>query len=1085
MKSLITSLSVDQRLTAAANFLERFAGEQVLVVASTRMAGDELVRGLCLRSGAVFGVHRFTPAQLAIEAATKRLSADGKTILAGLAVDALAARAAHACRERGELHWFESVARTPGFFRALASTLMELRLNRIEPERLRESGTSGEDLAALLKEFDSDLDQTGVADLAAIYRTAADAIRHGEFPISRFPTLVLDVAPLSSLEQDFIRALTGQSSEVMATAHARDEESVGILTNILGVSPTLAETAGEPHALDRLRRHVFQIESPPAGSSDRTVDFLSATDESRECVEIARAIIAAATSGTPFDLIAVLLRNPGLYQPLLEDAFRRAGIPAFFTRGTRRPNPAGRALLALLACASERLSASRFSEYLSIGQVPELQEQMETLSGPPWVPAQGELFPELLMPVERAEDEPTVDADAPVISGTLRAPRRWERLIVDAAVIGGYDRWVRRLAGLGEELRKQINELGADDEHVRLRLERELDHIGTLQRFALPIIHFLDRTPGNTVWREWLDWLEQLATMAIRRPETILSVLAELRPMSGVGPVGLDEVREALSDRLTFLRVEPADRRYGKVFVATIAEASGLSFDTVFLPGLGEDIFPRKIFEDPLLLDAQRAEIGTELPTQDVRFRRERMLLHGAAAAPRSRLWLSYPRMDLGQGRARSPSFYALDVLRAISGKIPDLTTVQQRATETSQSQESLTGWPAPRRPGVAIDEAEYDLAVIGGAVRKLSADERRGLGQYLMHVNPSLARSLRGRWSRWGSCWSPSDGVVLDEKDTARELLQQYRLTARPYSATALQHFAACPYRFALYSIYRLRARDEIIQLERMDALTRGSLFHSVQFHLLSRLKSMAMLPITAANHSAAAAIADQVLEEVADRYREDLAPAIPRIWDSEVEGMRWDVRGWIRQVAFAPDAPEWIPRWFELSFGLPPDPEQDPESSATPVDLPAGMHLRGSIDMIEEKGEHIRITDYKTGRAPSEPLQFAGKGEVLQPLLYAEAAEVLLRKIPNESRLFYCTETGGYRLVEIPINEESRAALQRVVSLIDRSIASGFLPAAPRSKACQYCDYHVVCGPYEEIRTRRKLQDALISVKELREIL
>ena len=1088
MKSLIASFAIDQRLDAATSFLERFAGEQVLVLASTRTAADELVRAICLRNGAVFGVHRFTSAQLAIQAATKRLSRDGKTILAGVAVDALAARAVHACRERGELHWFESVARTPGFFRALASTLIELRVNRIEPERLRNSGTSGEDLAALLKEFNSNLDQTAVADLAAIYQTATDAIRNGEFPTSTLPTLLLEIAPISFVEQAFVRALAGQSFEVMATAHARDEESVAILASILGVSPTVAETTEQSGALgrlgrlDRLRRHVFRIESPPAGSDDQTVDFLSATDESRECVEIARTVIAAAAAGAPFDRVAVLLRNPDLYQPLLEDAFRRAGIPAFFTRGARRPNPAGRALLALLACTSERLSASRFSEYLSIGQVPDLQEQMETLSGPPWVPAQGQLFPQLSMPAERSEDHSTADAASGVISGTLRAPRRWERLIVDASVIGGYDRWVRRLAGLEEELQKQIKELGADDEHIRLRLERELNHLGTLQRFALPIIHFLDRTPGNTGWNEWLDWLERLTTMAIRQPETILSVLAELRPMGTVGPVGLDEVREALSERLTFLRVEPAERRYGKVFVATITEAAGLSFDTVFLPGLGEDIFPRKIFEDPLLLDAQRVAIGPELPTQDVRFRRERMLLHNAAAAAHFRLWLSYPRMDLGQGRARSPSFYALDVLRAIHGKIPDLRTVQQRATETSQSQ---IGWPAPRRAGVAIDDAEYDLAVIGAAMRKPSADERRGLGQYLMHVNPSLAHSLRGRWSRWESRWSPSDGVVLEQKDTARELLQQYRLTARPYSATALQHFATCPYKFALYSIYRLRARDEIAELERMDALTRGSLFHAVQFHLLSRLKSQNLLPITTTNHSAAAAAADEVLQEIADRYREELAPAILRIWDSEVEGMRWDIRGWIRQVAFAPDALEWKPRWFELAFGLASDPEQDPESSANPVDLPAGMHLRGSIDMIEEKGERIRITDHKTGRAPSEPLQFVGKGEVLQPLLYAEAAEVLLRKIPDQSRLFYCTETGGYRLIEIPINEESRAAIQRVVNLIDHSIASGFLPAAPRNKACQYCDYHMVCGPYEEIRTQRKRQDALLSVKELREIL
>ena len=207
MKSLITSFSVDQRLGIASEFLQRFGHREALVLAPTRMAADELVRGICSRAGAVFGVHRFTPAQLAIEAATKRFAAERKAILAGVAVDALAARAVHACRQRGELRWFESVARTTGFFRALASTLLELRLNRIETARLRQSGASGTDLAALLEEFSSNLDQTAVADLAAIYRIAAAAIRNGEFPISQFPALLLDVTPVSSAEQEFVRAV--------------------------------------------------------------------------------------------------------------------------------------------------------------------------------------------------------------------------------------------------------------------------------------------------------------------------------------------------------------------------------------------------------------------------------------------------------------------------------------------------------------------------------------------------------------------------------------------------------------------------------------------------------------------------------------------------------------------------------------------------------------------------------------------------------------------------------------------------------------------------------------------------------------
>ena len=68
--------------------------------------------------------------------------------------------------------------------------------------------------------------------------------------------------------------------------------------------------------------------------------------------------------------MAVLLRTAADYAAPLEEALRRADIPVFFSRGATRPHPAGRALLALLACAAENLSARRFAEYLSLSQVP-------------------------------------------------------------------------------------------------------------------------------------------------------------------------------------------------------------------------------------------------------------------------------------------------------------------------------------------------------------------------------------------------------------------------------------------------------------------------------------------------------------------------------------------------------------------------------------------------------------------------------------------------------------------------------------------------------------------------------------------
>src|SRR4029453_15236128 len=104
------------------------------------------------------------------------------------------------------------------------------------------------------------------------------------------------------------------------------------------------------------------------------VRLFSAPGEGRECVEVARRILDEARRGVPWDEMAVFLRSPRDSAGLLAAAFARAGIEAWFDRGTRRPHPAGRAFLAILSCAVEKLSAIRFSEYLSLAQVPRIPD---------------------------------------------------------------------------------------------------------------------------------------------------------------------------------------------------------------------------------------------------------------------------------------------------------------------------------------------------------------------------------------------------------------------------------------------------------------------------------------------------------------------------------------------------------------------------------------------------------------------------------------------------------------------------------------------------------------------------------------
>src|SRR4029079_9119848 len=151
----------------------------------------------------------------------------------------------------------------------------------------------------------------------------------------------------------------------------------------------------------------------------------------------------------------VFVRAPQQYLGLLEHAAARGGVPVYFDRGTRRPDPAGRAFMALLSCGVDGLSAKRFDEYLSLGQVPRLDLSKPVQPNRPIVP-RDEIFErsnaEAAEPddPEHAVPEPPLadsDEDA-IVAGTLRSPWKWEELIVESSVVG------RRTAADGQESRR-------------------------------------------------------------------------------------------------------------------------------------------------------------------------------------------------------------------------------------------------------------------------------------------------------------------------------------------------------------------------------------------------------------------------------------------------------------------------------------------------------------------------------------------------------------------------------------------------------------------------------------------------------
>jgi len=374
MLRVLQSPSAAERIAAAAEFIRSFAAAtELLLVGSSREAVDDLVRGLAHTSGATFGLHRFSFTQLAARLAIGRLAAAGVTPSSVVGAEALAARAAYEASVRNELPYFAPVTKFPGFAHATAATIGDLRAAGVAGDRLDALEESGPDHAALLECFQEQMERVLVADRTLLLQAALEEVRTGA-DLARHPLLLLDVPVHSAIERAFLVELASAAKELLCTCPAGDLRSLDNLKMVPGAQENAATPVPKDSSLARLGFYLFSETTPPEGRLDDEVVFYSAPGEERESVEIVRRILAEAEKGIPFDRMAVLLRAPETYGGLMEAAMRRAGIPAYFARGSRRPDPSGRALLALLACAAEGLSAHRFAEYLSFAQVPSLAQ---------------------------------------------------------------------------------------------------------------------------------------------------------------------------------------------------------------------------------------------------------------------------------------------------------------------------------------------------------------------------------------------------------------------------------------------------------------------------------------------------------------------------------------------------------------------------------------------------------------------------------------------------------------------------------------------------------------------------------------
>jgi len=320
MVRVIESVSADRRLSEAHGFVDRFSpSTEILVVGASRGAADDFARAVAASKGASFGLYRFSLTQLAARIAASSISGAALARGTDAGGEAIAARAVFDLISSKRLEYFEPVAGMPGFPKALARTVHELRLAGVPAERLLEGGTAEADIGRLLARVESDLEAASIADRAALFGLAADACRTSVRWVG-LPLVLLDVPLDARAERAFVSALVAQSPETLATIPEGDDRARAAWVALGAAVQEGLDTADEHSDLAPLRRHIFKLARPPARRRAGDVRLFSAPGEGREAVEIVRRLLDEAAAGVPRERIA---RHPDLDETLTQVTARR------------------------------------------------------------------------------------------------------------------------------------------------------------------------------------------------------------------------------------------------------------------------------------------------------------------------------------------------------------------------------------------------------------------------------------------------------------------------------------------------------------------------------------------------------------------------------------------------------------------------------------------------------------------------------------------------------------------------------------------------------------------------------------------
>ena len=686
---------------------------------------------------------------------------------------------------------------------------------------------------------------------------------------------------------------------------------------------------------------------------------------------------------------------------------------------------------------------------------------------------------------------------APVIdpsTGTRVAAVPWEVASRNAKVssFGGDDRWrhsLDRYSNMMQSRAWRAEQAPDEDNTVDPEAWRALADAATQLGDFVSVLSEKTQVENDRTWADWVEWLLDVVdryltpanenddphTNGLRR---VVDGLAQVRELDTVGHSAIGFSRFARTVQRLLRATIGGDSGWGaSVLVAPFEASIGNVFRSVHILGMAEGGLPRPGRSDPLLSDDLRRHLdddGSRLPTKSdqLEFEREMFQLALQSAPTRRMYW---NKALLGATNEAYPSPWFVDeVAKANNLTSIPVKTMMDPYCELVQSVKALSDLNANEfQPS-----SEYEFGLRNVATNSINGTNLDNLLREPR--NHALALGHQVAASRTSPIFSERDGNINNANAQTSSPLH--------LSASSLQSYAECPYRYFLsYSLNadeRIDPEDSLI----LSNLDRGILVHSI----LEKFFATYGFDDTDEGLKGLR----QVAKAEFDRFQREEYIGYAAIFEIEKNQLLRQLEEWHRanmsvlhgyEGEMKPEQPFGYDRdnlgWITLEDGY-------------------ELRLRGKIDLIAiaDSNDAALVLDFKTGntaRYSDIEKDITAAGTKLQLPIYSHVASELLGNIPNvRSAYWFVFENRTTRLrPKMPADlNEAMDRFNPVLETIVNGIRKGKFPANPGKRSyrsggppwenCRHCVYSDVCPSNRLIAwDRKKVSPDLTQYVELAE--